>query len=108
MDTWTKQMGYPLVTVTPTKEDNTYILTQKRFLIDPKAKSNNDSPFKYVPFCILDFFLIVLIFTLLLICNSVMLYRRLSRITACLKNSSQGLKQTEKNVVPKLTNRIPV
>lgn len=35
MDTFTIQMGYPILTVTVS--GNTYTLTQKRFLKDPKA-----------------------------------------------------------------------
>ncbi|XP_038214671.1 glutamyl aminopeptidase-like isoform X1 [Zerene cesonia] len=48
MDTWTKQMGYPLINVKPkigTK--NTYVLTQSRFLLDPNATYNDDSDFHY-------------------------------------------------------------
>lgn len=35
MNTWTVQMGYPVVNVK--KEGNQYILTQKRFLADPES-----------------------------------------------------------------------
>ncbi|XP_054909476.1 glutamyl aminopeptidase [Poeciliopsis prolifica] len=46
MDTWTKQMGYPVVDVT-ISESNAK-LTQKRFLLDPSADpSKPDSPFQY-------------------------------------------------------------
>ncbi|XP_034934973.1 glutamyl aminopeptidase isoform X2 [Chelonus insularis] len=38
MDTWTRQMGLPVVSVE--KNEMTYILKQKRFLIDPEAKFN--------------------------------------------------------------------
>lgn len=34
-DTWTRQKGFPVVNVK--KSGNKYILTQKRFLIDPNA-----------------------------------------------------------------------
>ncbi|XP_050673816.1 aminopeptidase A-like isoform X3 [Leptidea sinapis] len=46
MDTWTRQMGYPVVSV---KEgtSNSYLLTQTRFLLDPKATYENDTEFKY-------------------------------------------------------------
>lgn len=45
MDTWTKQMGYPVINVI--NEGTTYILTQKRFLIDPEAKyDETTSPYK--------------------------------------------------------------
>ncbi|XP_047530608.1 glutamyl aminopeptidase isoform X1 [Vanessa atalanta] len=47
MDTWTRQMGYPLLTVTPGDETNTYVITQKRFLIDPEAVVKQDSSYKY-------------------------------------------------------------
>lgn len=40
MDTWTVQMGYPVVNVK--REGNKYILTQKRFLAD--ADSANQGP----------------------------------------------------------------
>lgn len=43
MDTWTKQMGYPLLTVT--KVGSEYKITQSRFLLDPNAVSPNDSEF---------------------------------------------------------------
>uniref|UniRef100_A0A3P9PC93 Aminopeptidase n=1 Tax=Poecilia reticulata TaxID=8081 RepID=A0A3P9PC93_POERE len=46
MDTWTKQMGYPVVDVT-ISESNAK-LTQKRFLLDPLADpSQPNSPFQY-------------------------------------------------------------
>lgn len=34
MDTWTQQMGFPLITIT--RNGNTITATQKRFLISPK------------------------------------------------------------------------
>lgn len=39
MDTFTKQMGYPVVTITKSNKSNTYLATQDRFLYyrDPKA-----------------------------------------------------------------------
>lgn len=44
MDTWTKQMGYPVLDLS-VSETNTK-LTQKRFLLDPKADFNEPpSPF---------------------------------------------------------------
>lgn len=46
MNTWTRQMGLPVVNVK--KQNFSYILTQKRFLANPKAKFNlNDSPYFY-------------------------------------------------------------
>ncbi|CAF4848183.1 unnamed protein product [Pieris macdunnoughi] len=46
MDTWTRQMGYPLITVRP-GANNIYILTQSRFLLDPAATYDDDSEFHY-------------------------------------------------------------
>lgn len=47
MSTWTKQMGYPVVTVTPTG-NNGYRLTQQRFFSNPEnaQEVHNDSEFK--------------------------------------------------------------
>ncbi|MEQ2215365.1 hypothetical protein XENOCAPTIV_000177 [Xenoophorus captivus] len=46
MDTWTKQMGYPVVDLTVSETDAK--LTQKRFLLDPLADpSQPASPFQY-------------------------------------------------------------
>lgn len=45
MDTWTRQMGFPVVNVK--RHDNTFTLTQKRFLLNPEAKYNDsESEFK--------------------------------------------------------------
>lgn len=47
MDTWTKQMGYPVLDLS-VSETNAK-LTQKRFLLDPKADANTStSPFGLV------------------------------------------------------------
>ena len=46
MDTWTRQMGFPVVTIT--KEGNNFELTQQHFLADPKAVVERTSPFKSV------------------------------------------------------------
>ena len=46
MDTWTRQMGFPVVNVT--KHKFTYILTQKRFLGNPNSSFDaSESPFGY-------------------------------------------------------------
>ena len=47
MDTWTLQMGYPVLTVTK-KSGNTYTVSQERFLYDRNANltSKYTSPFK--------------------------------------------------------------
>lgn len=41
MDTWTTQMGYPVVTVS--ENANSFILKQKRFLTDPDTASDSPS-----------------------------------------------------------------
>lgn len=47
MDTWTQQMGYPVVSVVRTSPD-TLLMTQKRFLQDPKADYDpTESEFRY-------------------------------------------------------------
>lgn len=47
MDTWTKQMGYPVLDLS-VSETNAK-LTQKRFLLDPNADANTPtSPFGLV------------------------------------------------------------
>ncbi|KAG7172427.1 Glutamyl aminopeptidase-like 3 [Homarus americanus] len=47
MDTWTRQMGYPVVTMVRTSPE-TLVLTQKRFLQDPTAKHDRScSEFEY-------------------------------------------------------------
>ncbi|XP_033306357.1 endoplasmic reticulum aminopeptidase 2-like isoform X2 [Bombus bifarius] len=49
MDTWTQQMGFPLITIT--RNGNTITATQKRFLISPKENDTelqeSKSPFDY-------------------------------------------------------------
>ncbi|KAJ2949884.1 hypothetical protein O0L34_g11205 [Tuta absoluta] len=47
LDTWTRQMGYPYLTVAKDEAPNTYVITQSRFLLDPEAKIPSDSPFDY-------------------------------------------------------------
>lgn len=42
MDTWTRQMGFPLLTVKRTSA-NTFSVTQKRFLANPEAKSDSST-----------------------------------------------------------------
>ncbi|KAI8422427.1 hypothetical protein MSG28_006267 [Choristoneura fumiferana] len=44
MVTWTNQMGYPLLTVL--KEADTYLITQSRFLLDPKAVPLRDTEYE--------------------------------------------------------------
>lgn len=47
MDTWTRQKGYPLLTLS--KESGQYKITQKRFLTDPDAydNPNETSPYDF-------------------------------------------------------------
>lgn len=47
MDTWTKQMGFPVVTVEK-RSDTSYVLTQKRFFSNPDnaKESYTDSDYK--------------------------------------------------------------
>ncbi|XP_052756052.1 glutamyl aminopeptidase-like isoform X2 [Galleria mellonella] len=47
MDTWTRQMGYPVLTVSNGDDHNTYIITQTRFLLDSEAVYKNDSVYGY-------------------------------------------------------------
>jgi aminopeptidase N len=44
MDTWTRQMGYPVVTATR-GSDGTVTLQQTRFLSDPDATATDSSPY---------------------------------------------------------------
>ncbi|MPC31182.1 Glutamyl aminopeptidase [Portunus trituberculatus] len=47
MNTWTQQMGFPVVTVKRAAPD-TLAFSQQRFLLDPNAQYNpDDSPFRY-------------------------------------------------------------
>ncbi len=47
MNSWTKQMGHPVVTVE--KIDNNNIrITQKQFLLDPSSPPTEVSPYKLV------------------------------------------------------------
>ncbi|XP_059047382.1 glutamyl aminopeptidase-like [Achroia grisella] len=47
MDTWTRQMGYPVLTVSDGEDPNTYVIKQSRFLLDPEAVYKNDSDYNY-------------------------------------------------------------
>ncbi|XP_049950895.1 glutamyl aminopeptidase-like isoform X1 [Schistocerca serialis cubense] len=48
MDTWTRQMGYPVVEVLRGLESGSRFLSQKRFLSNPKATYNaSDTPYGY-------------------------------------------------------------
>ena len=40
MDTWTQQLGYPVVQVSRNYSQSTAVLTQKRYLLRPEANSS--------------------------------------------------------------------
>lgn len=46
MDTWTLQMGFPVVTIKRVNKTNKGIARQKHFLLDPNAVVKESSPFK--------------------------------------------------------------
>lgn len=46
MDTWTRQMGYPVINVKK-MSDNKYKITQERFLKDKNARDTSVSPYSY-------------------------------------------------------------
>lgn len=47
METWTLQMGYPMISVVVNKENKTLKFTQRRFLSDPEAQyDESSSPFR--------------------------------------------------------------
>ena len=46
MDTWTRQMGYPVINVKK-MSDNKYKITQERFLKDRNARDTSVSPYSY-------------------------------------------------------------
>lgn len=48
MDTWTKQMGLPVISISFDSAKNEYSLKQKRFLADPDNKPETPSKFKYI------------------------------------------------------------
>ncbi|KAG0694651.1 Glutamyl aminopeptidase [Chionoecetes opilio] len=49
MDTWTRQMGLPVLSVSKSPTDvNKLVVRQKRFLSDPTAVSGEDSPYNYL------------------------------------------------------------
>ena len=45
MNTWTRQKGYPVLTLV--KNGNEYVVTQERFLTDPDAYLIPDEPSDY-------------------------------------------------------------
>nr|XP_045603518.1 glutamyl aminopeptidase-like [Procambarus clarkii] len=48
MDTWTRQMGFPVLSVTSSPDHpNLLEVRQMRFLSDPETKSKDDSPYGY-------------------------------------------------------------
>lgn len=46
MDTWTLQMGFPVVTIKRVDKTSKATATQKHFLLDPNAEVKEPSPFK--------------------------------------------------------------
>ena len=50
MDTWTRQMGYPVVTVKLDRETKRITATQQRFLLNPRGTQMDEfkSPYGYV------------------------------------------------------------
>ena len=46
MDTWTLQMGFPVVTIKRVGNSDKATATQKHFLLDPNANVTVKSPFK--------------------------------------------------------------
>ena len=44
MSTWTRQKGYPVITLTKSADGQSYVASQQRFLIDPDAYSKTDTP----------------------------------------------------------------
>ena len=46
MDTWTLQMGFPVVTIKRVGSSNKATATQKHFLLDPNAVVKQPSDFK--------------------------------------------------------------
>lgn len=48
MDTWTRQMGYPVISIR--KDGDYYVLEQQRFLIStqPEVRDIEDSDYGYV------------------------------------------------------------
>ncbi|GIX81083.1 hypothetical protein CDAR_13951, partial [Caerostris darwini] len=47
MDTWTKQMNYPFISIERTKNNTQYIIQQRRFLSNPSTElfATRDSPY---------------------------------------------------------------
>ncbi|GIX90473.1 hypothetical protein CDAR_74672 [Caerostris darwini] len=50
MDTWTKQMNYPFISIQRTKNNTQYFIQQRRFLSNPSTElfATRDSPYNYV------------------------------------------------------------
>ena len=45
MDTWTRQMGFPVLELKRSGDGASYIVTQRRFLADKEAKDTTESPY---------------------------------------------------------------
>ena len=46
MNTWTLQMGFPVINIKQTN-NNSFIISQSHFLLDSSAKPTESSPYKY-------------------------------------------------------------
>jgi hypothetical protein len=57
MNTWTRQMGHPVITIQKVNA-NTINITQKHFLLDPSSKPITSS-YKYI-ITVIDTFIIIL------------------------------------------------
>uniref|UniRef100_A0A2A4JGY4 Aminopeptidase n=1 Tax=Heliothis virescens TaxID=7102 RepID=A0A2A4JGY4_HELVI len=55
MDTWTRQMGYPVLEVKAGDMPNTYFVSQTRYLTDPDVNYPDDSKFDYCWFVPITF-----------------------------------------------------
>ncbi|KRT86161.1 Peptidase, partial [Oryctes borbonicus] len=47
MNTWTMQMGYPVIDVTTSTDGEEYILKQRRYLTNPDALDSTETPYNY-------------------------------------------------------------
>ncbi|KAK7085869.1 hypothetical protein SK128_006192, partial [Halocaridina rubra] len=47
MDTWTLQMGYPVIKVTRSSDGTSAVISQERFLLSKKANSTDDHDYKW-------------------------------------------------------------
>ena len=69
MDTWTRQMGYPVINVIP--DGNFYRLEQSRFLYNYNATDTDDSPYRY---CFREYSFVVMNLLFMPVCSIVYSY----------------------------------